>query len=573
MKIIFRFIRPHWKLFLLTMLMLVIDAGGALYIPTLMADMLNLGVAGGNVEYLVQKGLQMLVMSVLSGAGAILGGYACADLSAKIGRDMRNAIYQKSLTLSVFDYRQFGTASITTRTLSDVTQIQQAIIMCIQIILPVPIVSAIALYLAFQIDHFMGLILIVAIIAILVFALFIMRRAAPLFQRLQKLLDKMNGVLRENITGVRVIRAFNKEQKEEKRLEDTFSSYADTAIRANRMFANLDGLSFFILNMFVVAVMWLCGGRITEGYMQIGDITALTEYALLTLFYIMMAQMVILLLPRARTCCARVGELLNYSPEITDAQQITMPKEGEQNVVCFQQVSFRFADAEEYTLEALDFICRRGETTAIIGGTGSGKSTIASLMLRFHDVTQGRILFNGVDIKELPQEVLRERIGYMQQKAWLFSGTIRENLCYGRQNATDEELWQALRTAQAEDFVKKLPNGLDSFVAQGGNNFSGGQKQRLSIARALVKRPELYIFDDSFSALDFKTDAALRRAMKKDVREAAVLIIAQRISSIMDADKIVVLDDGKAVGIGTHLQLMDTCSVYREIYESQTKEV
>ena len=573
MKIIFRFIRPHWKLFLLTMLMLVIDAGGALYIPTLMADMLNLGVAGGNVEYLVQKGLQMLVMSVLSGAGAILGGYACADLLAKIGRDMRNAIYQKSLTLSVFDYRQFGTASITTRTLSDVTQIQQAIIMCIQIILPVPIVSAIALYLAFQIDHFMGLILIVAIIAILVFALFIMRRAAPLFQRLQKLLDKMNGVLRENITGVRVIRAFNKEQKEEKRLEDTFSSYADTAIRANRMFADLDGLSFFILNMFVVAVMWLCGGRITEGYMQIGDITALTEYALLTLFYIMMAQMVILLLPRARTCCARVGELLNYSPEITDAQQITMPKEGEQNVVCFQQVSFRFADAEEYTLEALDFICRRGETTAIIGGTGSGKSTIASLMLRFHDVTQGRILFNGVDIKELPQEVLRERIGYVQQKAWLFSGTIRENLCYGRQNAADEELWQALRTAQAEDFVKKLPNGLDSFVAQGGNNFSGGQKQRLSIARALVKRPELYIFDDSFSALDFKTDAALRRAMKKDVRDAAVLIIAQRISSIMDADKIVVLDDGKAVGIGTHLQLMDTCSVYREIYESQTKEV
>ena len=573
MKIIFRFIRPHWKLFLLTMLMLVIDAGGALYIPTLMADMLNLGVAGGNVEYLVQKGLQMLVMSVLSGAGAILGGYACADLSAKIGRDMRNAIYQKSLTLSVFDYRQFGTASITTRTLSDVTQIQQAIIMCIQIILPVPIVSAIALYLAFQIDHFMGLILIVAIIAILVFALFIMRRAAPLFQRLQKLLDKMNGVLRENITGVRVIRAFNKEQKEEKRLEDPFSSYADTAIRANRMFADLDGLSFFILNMFVVAVMWLCGGRITEGYMQIGDITALTEYALLTLFYIMMAQMVILLLPRARTCCARVGELLNYSPEITDAQQITMPKEGEQNVVCFQQVSFRFADAEEYTLEALDFICRRGETTAIIGGTGSGKSTIASLMLRFHDVTQGRILFNGVDIKELPQEVLRERIGYVQQKAWLFSGTIRENLCYGRQNAADEELWQALRTAQAEDFVKKLPNGLDSFVAQGGNNFSGGQKQRLSIARALVKRPELYIFDDSFSALDFKTDAALRRAMKKDVRDAAVLIIAQRISSIMDADKIVVLDDGKAVGIGTHLQLMDTCSVYREIYESQTKEV
>ena len=307
--------------------------------------------------------------------------------------------------------------------------------------------------------------------------------------------------------------------------------------------------------------------------MQIGDITALSEYALLTLFYIMMAQMVILLLPRARTCCARVGELLEYSPEITDAQQVKMPKEGEKDVVCFQKVSFRFADAEENILEALDFTCPRGETTAIIGGTGSGKSTIASLILRFHDVTQGKILFDGVDIKELPQKELRERIGYVQQKAWLFSGTVRENLCYGRQNATDDELWQALKTAQAEDFVKKLPQGLDSFVAQGGNNFSGGQKQRLSIARALVKRPELYIFDDSFSALDFKTDAALRRAMKPTVEEAAVLIIAQRISSIMDADKIVVLDDGKTVGVGTHLQLMDTCPVYREIYESQTKEV
>lgn len=573
MKLIFRFIRPHWKLFVLTMLMLVIDAGGALYIPTLMADMLNVGVAGGDVDYLIQKGLQMLGMSLLSGAGAILGGYACADLSAKIGRDMRNAIYKKTLALSVFDYRQFGTASITTRTLSDVTHIQQAVVMCVQIILPVPIISAIALFLAFRIDSFMGTILVFSILAIIFFALFIMRRAAPLFQHLQKLLDRMNGVLRENITGVRVIRAFNKQQQEEGRLQDTFSAYADTAIRANRMFANLDGLCFFILNMFVVAVLWLCGGRITGGYMEIGDITALIEYAFLTLFYIMLAQMVILLLPRARACAARIGELLNYTPEITDAEDALAPGGGQGDVVAFQQVSFRFADAEENTLEALDFTCRRGETTAIIGGTGSGKSTIASLILRFHDVTEGRILFEGTDVKALKQEALREKIGYVQQKAWLFSGSVRENLCYGREEATDEELWYALKTAQAEDFVRRLPEGLDSFVAQGGNNFSGGQKQRLSIARALIKKPELYIFDDSFSALDFKTDAALRKAMKKDVKDAAVLIIAQRISSIMDADKIVVLDDGKVVGIGNHTQLMETCVVYREIYESQTKEV
>ena len=263
---------------------------------------------------------------------------------------------------------------------------------------------------------------------------------------------------------------------------------------------------------------------------------------------------------------------MEYSPEISDAVRVKTIGEATEEVLSFCHVAFRFSDAEESTLEDIDFTCRRGETTAIIGGTGSGKSTIASLILRFHEVTGGEILLHGINIKDLPQEVLRQRIGYVQQKAWLFSGTIRENLCYGRQDAADEELWHALQTAQAEDFVRKLPKGLDSFVAQGGNNFSGGQRQRLSIARAFVKRPELYIFDDSFSALDFKTDAALRKAMKKNVGEAAVLIIAQRISSIVDADKIIVLDDGKIVGTGTHTQLMDSCAVYREIYESQTKE-
>lgn len=574
MKLILQFIRPYWKLCVVTVLLLIIDVAGALFIPTLAAQMLNQGTSGASFEALLTTGIQMATASVLSGVCAILGGYACATLSARVGKDMRVAIYEKSLKLSIYDFRHFGTASITTRTVSDITTIAMALTSFIQMVLPLPVIFIIALVLCFSLDMEMGFILLGVVVAVLVLAYFIMQSAAPLFKKLQKLLDRMTTVLLENLTGVRVVRAFNNEAKEERRMGITFSKYAGTSIKANRRFANLDGLSFLFINLFIVVVYWLSGGRISSGNFQIGDVTAVIEYAMLVLFFMMMAQMVIMTLPRALECCDRVREVLEHSPEIQDmvAEDPETEEEQTDEVLSFRNVSFRFADAEEDTLCALNFACKRGQTTAIIGGTGSGKSTVASLILRFHDVTKGSISLNGVDIRQMTQRYLRDHLAYVQQKAWLFSGTIADNLRYSNPNATEEELMHAADVAQAGDFIRSLPKGLNSFVAQGGTNFSGGQKQRLSIARALVKKPELYIFDDSFSALDFKTDAALRKALAKETKDSAVLIIAQRVSTIQHADQIIVLHEGQMAGIGTHQQLLETCPVYQEIYDSQTKE-
>ena len=574
MNLILRFLKPHWKLCALTVVLLVADVAGGLFVPTMVAQMLNQGTSGASLEAIWHTGVRMAAVSLAAGLCAILGGYACASLSARVGRDIREALYAKSLKLSVYDFRQFGTASITTRTISDITTIQFALTSTIQMVIPVPVICVLALALTFGLDAQMGVILLIVVAAVLLLAWRIMGSASPLFRRLQKLLDRMSTVLLENITGVRVVRAFNSERREEGRMITAFSNYAATSIKANRLFANLDGLSFFCINLFVVVVYWLSGAHISSGNLQIGDITALIEYAMMVLFFLMMAQMVILTLPRALECCERVRLVLDHTPEIVDLVERD-PEEDSSNpeVLAFRDVSFRFKDAEEDTLGHLNFVCRRGETTAIIGGTGSGKSTVASLILRFHDVTDGSIQLNGTDIRDMPQEYLRSHLAYVQQKAWLFSGTIAENLRYSRPDATEEELMHAADVAQAGDFIRSLPDGLNSFVAQGGTNFSGGQKQRLSIARALVKRPELYIFDDSFSALDFKTDAALRRALAAETRDAAVLIVAQRVSSIRHAHQIIVLHEGRMAGIGTHEELLETCKVYQEIYESQTKEV
>ena len=574
MKLILQFLKPHWKLTVLTVLLAVIDVGGSLFIPTLAAHLLNQGTSSVAFEELLTTGLQMGAVSLFSSACAILGGYACATLAARVGKDMRVALYEKSLKLSVYDFRQFGTASITTRTVSDITTIQFALTSFIQMVLPVPLVCIIALALSFQLNSTLGTILLILTALVFILALGIMRSASPLFKKLQKLLDRMTTILLENITGVRVVRAFNNEEREQNRMSDAFSNYAETSIKANRRFANLDGLSYFFINLFVVIVYWLSGGYISLGNLQIGDITAVIQYAMMVMFFLMMAQMVILTMPRALECCERIRAVLEHSPEIRDLveQDDQKPLPNQDEVLAFRNVSSRFADAEENTLSHLNFSCRRGQTTAIIGGTGSGKSTVASLILRFHDVIGGSILLNGKDIRQMTQHTLRDHLAYVQQKAWLFSGTIASNLRYGNADATDEQLMHAADVAQAGDFIRSLPDGLNPFVAQGGTNFSGGQKQRLSIARALVKKPELYIFDDSFSALDFKTDAALRKALAKETQDAAVLIIAQRVSTIQHADQIVVLNEGQMVGLGKHEELLQTCPVYREIYESQTKE-
>lgn len=569
MKTILSFLKPYRKRLLFISLIMIADVGGSLLVPTITANMINLAVSQADLSDILIQGIWMLGIALLSGGLTLLGSWLCARLSADFGRDLRVALYDKTLSFSTTDFETFGTASMITRTLNDINVLQQSLMNVLQLVLPVPVMCALGIFFSFSIHRDMGFLILGATFLVLAAALLIIRKAARIFELLQSFLDRMNVVLRENLTGVRVIRAFRKETHEIKRMRKSFEDYAISAIQANRLFAGLDCLATVVINLTIVAILYLGGNQIGTGSMKVGDITAVTEYAIWILFYVMMAQMVILLVPRAMTCMRRICAVLNHTPEIQDGTGQSGSGAGPE-IFRFDHVSFRFADADENTLSDLSFSCEKGKTTAIIGGTGSGKSTIAKLLLRFHDVTAGQITLKGTDIRSLPQSELRSAISYIPQRAWLFSGTIEENLRYGNPDATREDLIRALKTAQA-DFVLDLPGGLKSHVSQGGTNFSGGQRQRLSIARALVKTADLYVFDDSFSALDFQTDAALRHALQEELTEAGLLIIAQRISTILHADQILVLNEGQIAGIGRHEELMETCPVYRDIAHSQMK--
>ncbi len=570
MKLILRFLKPHWKLFLLTVFLLIVDVAGALIIPTLASEMLRQGETGVEMQVLITPAVVMAVAAVISGAGGIMSGYVCAELVSRVAKDMRDALYKKSLDLSVSDFRAFGVASMTTRTVSDITNIQFALMASIQIVLPVPVVFVISLILAFMKDWMMGLILLAVLAVITVVALLIMRSASPLFRKLQKLLDRMSTVLLENITGVRVVRAFNKEEHEHQRLDTSFSDYAVTSIKANRMFASLDGLSFFAVNIFVIIVYALSGYRVTAGAFLVTDITAIVEYAILALLYMMMAQMVILTLPRAFECAGRVKAVLDFSPTIQDLtdKQVWFPATSE-NVVEFRNAAFRFPDSEEYTLKNLNFTCRRGETTAIIGGTGSGKSTVASLILRFNDVTDGELLLNNVNIRKMPQNQLRDHIAYVQQRAWLFAGTIAENLRYSNPNATDEELCHALKVAQAEDFVRTMPQGYDTVLDNDAGNLSVGQRQLLTIARVFLCNPPALILDEATSSVDTRTEAEIGKAMQALMSGRTSFVIAHRLSTIRDANCILFMEQGNIIEQGTHKELLAKGGAYAALYNSQ----
>lgn len=590
MRLLLRTIKPYKGLVAATLAALLLDVAGTLYVPTMLAGMINQGVTSGNTDFIIGQGLKMLVACCCASGGALLGNYLCARLASYVGRDIRNAVYDASLAFSGGDFEEFGTGSMITRTLNDVNVIQQTVMLATQAMLPVPIICVMGTVLSFRVDAQMGAMMLAVVSVVMVFAVIAVRRAAPIFEKMQGFIDRMNVVLRENIIGVRVIRAFGKERHEEGRMGRVFTDYADAAIKVNWIFAGVDCFSFCLMNIAEVLLMWLGGNRVGAHAMEIGNISAVVEYAMLIMFYIMMAQFVALMVPRAIVCLQRCAEVIEKKPSIVDGtgtaplapgpngEAATAGEGGVFNasrpdtapVATFDHVSFRFPDADEDTLHDIDFSCHRGQTTAIIGSTGSGKSTIAKMLLRLHDVTDGSVRFSGADVRSMTQHDLRERIAYVPQKAWLFSGTIASNLRDGRAGATETEMRHALDVAQS-DFVWGLPERLDAPVAQGGTNFSGGQRQRLAIARALMKHADLYIFDDSFSALDFKTDAALRRALKPETRNAAVLIIAQRINTILHADQIVVLKDGRIVGKGTHEELMEGCEVYREIAESQMK--
>ena len=569
-KLLGTLIAPYKGLAVLTLLTLLCDIVGMLYIPTELSALINAAVTNHDMVALTSHGICMFMAALLGSGGCIVSYWLASRLAARIGRDLRTAVYKHSLEFSGSDFNRFGTGSMITRTLSDANVVQQTFLMCFTMMFPVPVTCIVSVVLAFSTDTAMGWILLAVIAVSLIVSAIAVKISAPIFVVMQNFIDGINARLRESITGVRVIRAFGKETYERARMTKAFEDYASRAIRVNLIFAITDCTTFFLMNAVESLVMWAGANRVGIHAMQIGSISSLIEYAMLIMFFMMMAQFAMLEIPRALACLERSAAVLDQKPTIADGLSKTVSFGQTDEVARFDHASLRFDDADEDTLQDLCFSLKRGQTTAIIGNTGSGKSTIAKMLLRFSDVTGGRLTFGDADIRDLPQAELRSHIAYVPQKAWLFSGTIAENLRFGYEHADDACLWHAIDVAQGA-FVRELKDGLDTPVAQGGTNFSGGQRQRLAIARSLTRHADLYIFDDSFSALDYKTDAALRHALKDELAHAAVLIVAQRVSTIRSADQIIVLSDGCIVGLGTHDELMRTCQTYKDISDSQTR--
>ena len=568
-----QFLLRHKGKTALAVLLLLGQVVGTLLIPALVAEIVDHGILQGDMNTVLRIGVWMLIVTILSTGIAAWGSWATSDLASLFGFEMRSMLLQKSQTLSLQQFDAVGISSMITRTTSDIINLQRTMGMVLQMVVPAPILVMVSIIMTTMISPVMAVIQLVFMVVLLALTAAILKKSNPLSHRIQTKLDRINQVVRETVTGVRVIRAFGNEKYEEKRSGAAFEDYADNMIRLNRLFAVITPMVWLLMGALMAVVLGVGGALSLGGGMAVGQITAVAEYSTLTMAYLIMAASVLTTLPKARACLERLRELLNTEPAVSDPIQFPMlALPAPSDTVEFHHVTFAYEGAEEPVIRDLSFSLRPGQTTAVIGSTGSGKSTLADLLLRLHDVQSGQILLGGMDLRSLSQQELREQIGYVPQKAFLFGGTIAENLRMGRADASDGELWEALRIAQAEDFVKRLPLGLEAPVAQGGTNFSGGQRQRLAIARALVKKADIFVFDDSFSALDVRTDAALRKALLQSVTAPAKLIIAQRVSTILDADQILVLDKGRLVGKGTHRELLENCPTYREISESQMQK-
>ena len=553
----------------ITLIMLLGQAVGTLLIPFLIAGIVDNGILKGDMNEILNIGGQMIIVLLITTVAAVLGSYYSADLAAVFGYYMRDKIFRKSQELSIHDFDTIGVSSMITRTTSDISNLQQTFGLVLQLIVPAPLIIVASIAMTTYTSLTLALVLILSVVIFIVFARLVLKKSIFISKRVQDKLDYINQVIREAITGIRVIRAFGNEEYEEDRAGKAFKNYATDMIKLNKIFAVLNPTIWLMIGVSVAIIVWVGGVFSMKGSMEIGQITAVTEYSIITLSYLILATATSVTLPKMKSCLDRIEEVLEINPEIQDFNIEKKCAKDDCAVVEFKNVSFFYRGAEEPVIRDISFSCNKGETTAIIGSTGSGKSTIANLILRLHDIDQGEIRINGVDIRCLSQKELRDTIGYVPQKAFLFSGTIEDNLRMGYKEATKEDMERALSISQSKSFVDKLPIGLKSEVSQGGSNFSGGQKQRLSIARALIRKVPIYIFDDSFSALDLKTDSALRKSLKENMRDAAKIIIAQRVSTIMDADQILVLDEGKLVGIGKHIDLMKNCSVYQAIAKSQ----
>lgn len=542
-----------------------------LYLPTLMAEIINQGVMQGNTQEIIHIGGLMLLVAGAGGICAIITAYLSARAALGLGTILRNQVFRRVESFSLHEFSQLGTATLITRTTNDIQQIQMVTIMIMRMMVSAPMMAAGGIFLALRRDKELTLVLAVAIPVLALVIALIASRAMPLFKLVQVKIDRINLVLREKLTGVRVIRAFNKEEHEMKRFHDANVDLTNNYIKVNRIMAFMMPSIMLVMNLTALAVLWFGGIRISIGAMDLGALTAFTQYAMQIMFSMLMLAMMFIMVPRAQAAAVRINEVLDMVPGIVD-------REGEdhngtkETYVEFENVTFSYPGAEKPALNNISFKACPGEITAIIGGTGSGKSTLINLIPRFYDVDQGNILINGVEVRDMSQESLRKKIGFVPQQAILFSGSIADNIRYGSPQATEEEIRHAAEAAQATEFIDDLDGGFEHIIAQGGTNLSGGQKQRLSIARALVRRPEIYIFDDSFSALDYKTDSRLRTALKKEVTDAVMIMVAQRVGTVRDAEKIIVLDEGQIAGMGTHKELLKNCQVYREIAASQFSE-
>jgi ATP-binding cassette subfamily B protein len=565
-----RFLAPYRGPLAIVIVLLLVQAIGNLYLPELNADIINNGVVTGDVGYIVRVGLGMLAVTLVLGVTAIVGVYYSARTAMAFGRDVRGAMFRSVQRFALREMNEFGTPSLITRNTNDVQQVQMFVIMALTIMISAPIMAIGGVVMALRQDVVLSSLLLVVVPLMGVFIGLVVARALPLFRATQRKIDAVNRVLREQLTGVRVIRAFVREAHEEQRFEAANADLTDTMLRVTRLFALMMPGLMLIMNLSSVAILWFGGQRVGAGEMPIGNLTAFLTYLMQILMAVMMATMMFVMVPRAAASAERIDAVLAVKPAITDPPH-PVASTG-RAALEFRDVDFRYPGAEEPVLSGVSFHVSPGETVAVVGSTGSGKSTLVTLVPRLYDVSSGAVLLDGADVRTLAREHLWSHIGFVPQRAFLFSGTVASNLRVGKPDASDAEMWHALQVAQAADFVRSLGEGLDAPIDQGGTNVSGGQRQRLVIARAVIRRPAVYVFDDSFSALDYATDARLRAALTDETREAAVLVVAQRISTIRHADRIVVLDTGRVVGIGTHADLLQTCETYREIVSSQLTE-
>ncbi len=568
-----KYLSRYWLLIIVTVVLVAFQAIVSLYLPDLMSDIVDKGIVKGDNDYIWHVGGRMLFVSFLGVLASVVASYTSSVVSMGLGRDLRDEVFKKVTSFSLEEMNKFSTSSLITRTTNDVTQIQQATVMVLRMVVMAPIMAVGGIFMAVQKDAKLTGTLLVSVPVMLAGLGIIAGIIAPLFKSMQKKIDKLNLIVRERVTGIRVIRAFNKEDQERERFRIANFDLTQTSLIINRIGSILFPYMMIVMNFTVIAIIWFGAKQIDAGTLQVGQMMAVMQYVMQIMFSFIMISVIFIFLPRASVSSQRIKEVLSVEPKIKEdtSKKFTTDKYGEnfQGVVEFENVTFSYPGASEPVLKNISFKALPKKVTAIIGATGSGKSTLLNLIVRFYDVTSGSVKLDGVDVREIPFSILRRQIGYATQKAMIFSGSIKENIKFGREWITDEMVEHAAEIAQVMEFASKYPEGLDYAIDQSGLNLSGGQKQRISIARAIAGKPKIYLFDDTFSALDFKTDAKVRSKLFKETKDATVIIVAQRVATIMHADQIIVLKDGEIAGIGTHDELLRENEIYKEIVYSQ----